>query len=115
MDRIAVASFSAVGSVDFILDKLGDNRMGGATIFAKWSGNGSAKIHANFFPDAFPYVGANSADFMDVTSWFVGSAQMTQASARFARFVPGDFMPYALRIEVDSLQAANTVKFAFGW
>ena len=105
-ERFQVFSFAAVGSLQTSFDKMNGDITGIPTIFAKWSGNGSAKIHINNFPDLI------AADWMDVTSWFVGGAQMTQAN-RLIRFVPGTpLYPFALRIEVDSLQAANTVKFA---
>lgn len=108
-DRMQVCSFAAVGSVTFYADKP-DILNTGASVFAKGTGNWSAKILANNFPDA---QNTGSGAFGDVTSMFVGAAQMTQATNPVAR-VAG-FQPYGLRISVDSVQAANNVNFAINF
>lgn len=108
-DRMQVSSFAAVGSVHYLADKP-DILNTGVTIHAKGSANWSAKILANNFPDALT---TGSGNFADVTSMFTGAAQMTNATNPIAR-VAG-FQPYAIRISVDSVQAANTVNFALNF
>ena len=103
-ERVTVRSFSAVGSLDFFQDNVAPSNAG-LLIHARFSGNGSAKVLVNNFPDGAL---ASSADFSDVTSWGAGAAQLTPTVPWF--FLPGCF-PYGVRIHVDSLQVANTAKF----
>lgn len=102
VDRIRVFSFSAVGSEQMTQDRINPDNCG-MTVYALFTGNGSAKLRANQLPDL------PSSGWLDVTSWATGAAQLTPSVA--FGFIPG-FIPYGLRIEVDSLQAANTARFA---
>jgi hypothetical protein len=104
-DRISVTTLSAVASFDLYQDRISGHLTGYCTVHPKFSGNGAGKIWGSFFPDQ-PLI---TADLIDVTSHMCGSSLFVPTTGLMRL---DGYLPYALRIDVMSLQAANTVKIA---
>lgn len=104
-DRFGVNTFAAAGSVDYI-NRSPNARARGLQLQVKRSGNGSLKVHACNLDDA-----GTAANYTDITSLISGGAQITASGFWWLR----DFIPGALRVECDSVQAANTIITAVGF
>lgn len=103
-DRYSIASFTAVGTANLGgIQGFGGYLMVGASIYAQATGNFEANLLADPFGDG---------GYVDVTTFFFGAATFTQAK-KFAS-VPG-FLPWSLRVQVTSVQAANSVRFAVSY
>src|SRR5882672_8581627 len=103
-ERFVIRSFTAAGTADLGgVQVQPRGNLGGANLVAQATGNWEASILADNFGDG---------GFVDVTSMFTGAATF-KTGATFAR-VAG-YMPWALRINVTSVQAANSVRFAAGF
>ncbi len=105
-DRYTVRSFTAAGTAD----------LGGIQGFAPYApapiGAGiiiqaTGNFEANLIADHF-----GDGGYVDVTTFFFGAATFTQAK-KFS-FVSG-YLPWALRINVTSVQASNSVRFAVSY
>lgn len=103
-DRYVVRSFTAAGTAD-LGGVQGFSRVPnvGANLLIQATGNFEANLLADHFGDG---------GYVDVTTFFFGGATFTQAK-KFA-FVAG-YLPWALRVNVTSVQAANSVRFAAGY
>ena len=100
-DRYTVRSFTAAGTADLGgVQGFGKNPSYGANLIIQATGNFEANLLADHFGDG---------GYVDVTTFFFGAATFTQAK-KFA-FVSG-YLPWALRVNVTSVQAANSVRFA---
>jgi hypothetical protein len=105
-DRYTVRSFTATGTANLGgIQGWGALPMPlyGAQIYAQATGNFEANLLADPFGDG---------GYIDVTTFFYGAATFTQAK-KFAS-VPG-FLPWSLRVNVTSVQAANSVRFAVSY
>ncbi len=105
-DRYTVRSFTAAGTAD-LGGVQGFMPSGaspyGANIIIQATGNFEANLIADHFGDG---------GYVDVTTFFFGAATFTSAK-KFA-YVQG-YLPWALRVQVTSVQAANSVRFAVSY
>lgn len=103
-DRYVVRSFTAVGTADIggvQIVKRGEHN--GLNILIQATGNFEANLLADHFGDG---------GFTDVTTFLFGAATFT--SAKKFGFLQG-YLPWAVRLNVTSVQAANSVRFAVGF
>lgn len=103
-DRFVIRSFTAAGTAD-LGGVQGANRstLAGANILINANGNFEANLLADHFGDGV---------YTDVTTFFFGAATFT--SAKLMASVAG-YKPWALRVNVTSVQATKYVRFAVSY
>jgi hypothetical protein len=99
-DRYTVRSFTAAGTADLGGIQRPSFFDVGANLLIDTNGNFEANLLADHFGDGV---------YTDVTTFFFGAATFTQAK-KFA-MVSG-YLPWALRVNVTSVQAAKYVRMA---
>jgi hypothetical protein len=104
-DRYTVRSFTAAGTADLggVQGFSKSVPAYGANLMIDTNGNFEANLIADHFGDGV---------YVDVTTFLFGAATFTQAK-KFA-YLAG-YLPWALRVQVTSIQSAKYVRLAAGY